>query len=456
MSTKLKLLGVDVASFGDAFAHRRRRAHAVSSSTPSPASTRSWSSSADSKRLLGGILVGDAVGLRPAARAWCRARRRCRRTPEELIVPRARAAGAAAWASTRCRDGAIICSLQQRRQGRHLRSAIARRSCTPSPALKACTKAGTGCGSCVPLVAELLKAELQEGRRRRQPPPLRALPALAPGAVPPGAAARARRPSTSCIARHGTRPRAARSASRRWRRSSPRPGTSTSSTTKHAAAAGHQRPLPRQHPARRHLLGGAARAGRRDHARPADRARPGRQALRPLHQDHRRPARRPVRRARRAAAANLARADRRRLRVGPRLRQGAAHGEVVRRAAPGAATACRTRSASPSGSRTATRACAARTSSSRRVSGLRARVRRGAEQGLRHHRHREGLEPLRLRQRRHEAAARAAARHRPRRGDADPLPRPLPDVLRPHRRPAAAHRDLAQQARGRHRLPARR
>ena len=37
--------------------------------------------------------------------------------------------------------------------------------------------------------------------------------------------------------------------------------------------------------------------------------------------------------------------------------------------------------------------------------GLHARVRRGAGQGLRRHRHREGLEPLRLRQRRHEAAA---------------------------------------------------
>ena len=35
---------------------------------------------------------------------------------------------------------------------------------------------------------------------------------------------------------------------------------------------------------------------------------------------------------------------------------------------------------------------------------LHPRVRRGAEQGRRRHRHREGLEPLRLRQRRHEAA----------------------------------------------------
>ena len=86
--------------------------------------------------------------------------------------------------------------------------------------------------------------------------------------------------------------------------------------------------------------------------------------------------------------------------------------------------------------------------------GLHARVRRGAEQGLRRHRHREGLEPLRLRQRRHEAAARRSARVRPRRRDADPLHRPLPDVLHPHRRPAAAHRTLAREARRRPRLPA--
>ena len=47
----------------------------------------------------------------------------------------------------------------------------------------------------------------------------------------------------------------------------------------------------------------------------------------------------------------------------------------------------------------------------RRV-GLHARVRRGAEQGRRRHRDGEGLEPLRLRQRRHEAAPRGPARRR--------------------------------------------
>ncbi len=39
--------------------------------------------------------------------------------------------------------------------------------------------------------------------------------------------------------------------------------------------------------------------------------------------------------------------------------------------------------------------------------------------------------------------------------DADQVPRPLPDVLRPHGGSAAAHGHLAQQPRGRHRLPAR-
>ena len=43
------------------------------------------------------------------------------------------------------------------------------------------------------------------------------------------------------------------------------------------------------------------------------------------------------------------------------------------------------------------------------VSGLRARMRGGARQGRRRHRHRERLEPLRRRQRRHDAQARAAA-----------------------------------------------
>ena len=41
-----------------------------------------------------------------------------------------------------------------------------------------------------------------------------------------------------------------------------------------------------------------------------------------------------------------------------------------------------------------------------------------------------------------------SARRRPRRSDADPLHRPLPDVLHPHRRPAAAHRAWLEKLEG--------
>ncbi len=130
------------------------------------------------------------------------------------------------------------------------------------------------------------------------------------------------------------RPRAAAatSASPRSPRSSPPAGTSSCSTRDTGAAAGLQRLLPRQHPEGRHAI-------RSCRASPAARSRPqqliaigaDRAEVRPLHQDHRRPAHRHARRPGASAAADLARAGRRRLRIRPRLRQGAAHGEELRR-----------------------------------------------------------------------------------------------------------------------------
>ena len=79
LSTKLKLLGVDVASFGDALAstdgcargdaHQRRG---------KPDATPSWCVSDDAKTLLGGVLVGDASSygvLRPLVGRRCPATR---------------------------------------------------------------------------------------------------------------------------------------------------------------------------------------------------------------------------------------------------------------------------------------------------------------------------------------------------------------------------------------------
>ena len=107
----------------------------------------------------------------------------------------------------------------------------------------------------------------------------------------------------------------------------------------------------------------------------------------------------------RPAARDLAPAGRRRHGIRPRLRQGAAHGEELRgqrlvplRPTGFGADGHRPRAALP-------RAARAAQDQDGRV-GLRARMRRGARQGRRRHRHRDRLEPLRRRQRRHDAQAR--------------------------------------------------
>ena len=191
-----------------------------------------------------------------------------------LILPRAAAAGRPALGRRRAARRRADLLVQQRHQGRDLRGHRASRRCTDGRrASRRCTKAGTGCGGCVPLVTELL-----EGRAEARPASRSTTTCASTSRT------RARSCSTwsrvdehqdvrraARAARHGPRLRDLQAGGRVDPRH--RAGTSTCSTPKHRAAAGHQRPLPRQHPARRHLLGRAARAGRRDHARQADRAR---------------------------------------------------------------------------------------------------------------------------------------------------------------------------------------
>ncbi len=81
LSTKLKLLGVDVASFGDAFG-ATDGALSVVYTDPIAGVYKKLVLSDDARTLLGGILVGDALGLRrPPAPAGPAARRRPRRVP---------------------------------------------------------------------------------------------------------------------------------------------------------------------------------------------------------------------------------------------------------------------------------------------------------------------------------------------------------------------------------------
>jgi len=155
MSTKLKLMGVDVASIGDAHA-RTPGAMVYTYQNGSQEIYKRLVVCPDNKRLLGAVLVGDA-GDYGSLLQYCLNGIELPEQPDALILPRLGDApaglGADALPAT-----AQICSCHNVGKG-DLCSAIAA-GCTTVNALKAETKAGTGCGGCLPLVKSVLNAEL--------------------------------------------------------------------------------------------------------------------------------------------------------------------------------------------------------------------------------------------------------------------------------------------------------
>ncbi|MEY4517886.1 MAG: hypothetical protein RLZZ499_485 [Cyanobacteriota bacterium] len=158
MSTKLKLLGVDVASFGDNFG-RTPGAKELAFTDAINGTYKKLVLSADGKLLLGGILIGDAsaygnllqlvqnqITLPPH--------------PEDLLVPPREGATALLLGVDNLPDSAQICSCNNVSKA-DLCNAISD-GVMDLGALKKCTKAGTGCGGCVPLVTDIFKTELKK------------------------------------------------------------------------------------------------------------------------------------------------------------------------------------------------------------------------------------------------------------------------------------------------------
>ncbi|MBB0998179.1 FAD-dependent oxidoreductase, partial [Dietzia maris] len=153
LATKLKLMGVDVASFGDAHG---RTPGCLELVVDDPV-TRTYSKlvlSDDALTLLGGVFVGDAGPyqlLKPLL-----GRTLPSSNPLSLITPGAAADGGGVGVES-LPDDAQICSCNAVTKGT-LRDAICGGACDV-PALKACTRAGTSCGSCLPLMRQVLEAE---------------------------------------------------------------------------------------------------------------------------------------------------------------------------------------------------------------------------------------------------------------------------------------------------------
>ncbi|MFI8964892.1 nitrite reductase large subunit NirB [Streptomyces sp. NPDC053493] len=150
LSTKLKLLGVDVASFGDAHGAAEGSLDVVYSDSRSGIYKKLV---VDGEGvLLGGVLVGDADSygmLRPLTGS------RPPVPPEQLVLPAGVGAPAALGPSA-LPDDAVICSC-------HNVTKHTIGQCATLSEVKKCTKAGTGCGSCVKVIEKLLPAAAGKG-----------------------------------------------------------------------------------------------------------------------------------------------------------------------------------------------------------------------------------------------------------------------------------------------------
>jgi len=158
MSTKLKLLGIDVASIGDA--------HAASPGARSYAFVderreiyKRLVVDTDCKRVLGAVLVGDAGEYGTLLQSMLNGMP-LPEHPEDLILPTRSSDGVAAGSGLGALpDAAQICSCNNVSKGAIC--AAVESGCTTVGAIRASTRAASTCGGCAPLVKQILEAELK-------------------------------------------------------------------------------------------------------------------------------------------------------------------------------------------------------------------------------------------------------------------------------------------------------
>ncbi|MGA7812030.1 nitrite reductase large subunit NirB, partial [Caballeronia sp.] len=158
MSTKLKLMGVDVASIGDAHG-----------TTPG---SRSYQFSDERKQvykklvvsecgkfLLGGVMVGDAAEYGTLLQMMLN-RIELPEAPEFLILPSSDGQAKPGLGVEALPDSAQICSCNNVSKGQICAAVCA--GAASIGALKSATKAGSSCGGCVSLVTQVMKAEMKK------------------------------------------------------------------------------------------------------------------------------------------------------------------------------------------------------------------------------------------------------------------------------------------------------
>ncbi|CAG8953257.1 hypothetical protein HYFRA_00003461 [Hymenoscyphus fraxineus] len=186
LSTKLKLLGVEVASFGDFFADRDgpkhlplRSAKSTKGGNPDPlqkltngqppapvkaltykdpfqAVYKKYLFTLDGKYLLGGMMIGDTkdyVKLVPMVK-----NQKMLDVPPSQFILGASKEGDEGGEDLD--DDTQICSCHNVTKG-DVCDAVKDGSCKSIGDVKSCTKAGTGCGGCMPLVTSIFNTQMK-------------------------------------------------------------------------------------------------------------------------------------------------------------------------------------------------------------------------------------------------------------------------------------------------------
>lgn len=180
LSTKLKLLGVDVASFGDFFADRDGPKHlparylkrlqngdpaeglpdtavkALTFKDPFLNVYKKYIFTADGKYLLGGMMIGDTkdyVKMVPMVKNM----KELDVPPSQLILGSRKEGDE----GDDLDDDTQICSCHNVTKG-DVVGCVKDGSCKDIGAIKSCTKAGTGCGGCMPLVTTIFRKTMAD------------------------------------------------------------------------------------------------------------------------------------------------------------------------------------------------------------------------------------------------------------------------------------------------------
>ncbi len=156
MSTKLKLLGVEVGSIGDAMG-KTPGAQCYTYSDGVAEVYKRLIVSEDGKKLLGAVLVGDTESY-GTLQQLCVNDMDLPASPEQLILPQLDGEASVGMGVDALPETAQICSCYDVTKG-DIQGAV-QGGCCDMGGIKAETGASTGCGGCTALVKQVMDAEL--------------------------------------------------------------------------------------------------------------------------------------------------------------------------------------------------------------------------------------------------------------------------------------------------------